>query len=50
MWAGTYVAAAGSGTAFDTGYWQYGEMLKLKHASFIAVGSTLTGLLALLLF
>lgn len=41
VWIGTYVGAADFVTSFDTGYWQYGEMIVLENANLLSLGSWL---------
>ena len=36
---GTYTDIGDQGTEFDTGYWQYGEVLVLDQASTVLLGA-----------
>jgi hypothetical protein len=49
VWAGTFVNSQGSGTSFDSGYWQYGEVLTLSKSTFLRVGGLLISVLVLCL-
>lgn len=49
VWAGTYVNSQGSGTMFDTGYWQYGEVLVLSGSAFLVVCAPILGVFTSLL-